>query len=168
MEEGLKLLTEMFQTYDWFHSVGVDSSKRYVVYVHRMGLDVWAAVPDKFQGVQLLCHFAGSKTSTPNQYVSTPSITVQANPIVPIVSVEDEAEELPSSFLEADLSELCQELDRLEKQCGSNCLQDIFYEVHDGINAVTNLSAKYPDVRSALEKLYEEYGFDVIYEELDG
>lgn len=167
MEEDLKLLTETYQNYDWFHSVGVDSSKRYVIYVTRMGLDVWAAVPDKFQGVQVLCHFAGSKTSNPNQYVS-PGVVVQANPVVTLVSVEDEVEELPSSFLEADLSELCRELDRLEKQCGSNCLQDIFYEVHDGENAVTNLSAKYPDVRKGLEKLYDEYGFDVIYEELDG
>jgi hypothetical protein len=60
------------------------------------------------------------------------------------------------------------ELDRLERACGSNTLQDIFYEIKDAHNAVTNLSARYPEVRTALERLFDQYGFDVIYENLDG
>jgi hypothetical protein len=52
--------------------------------------------------------------------------------------------------------------------CGSNIMQDIFYEVHDKENAVTNLSAKFPDVRKSMEKLYAQYGFDLIYENMDG
>jgi hypothetical protein len=67
-----------------------------------------------------------------------------------------------------DINLLIKELDRLEKICGSNPLQDIFYEIHDGDNCVTNLSIKYPDVSSSMRRLYDEYGFDVIYEELDG
>lgn len=70
--------------------------------------------------------------------------------------------------LELSVRALTDELDRLEKLCGSNVLQDVFYEVHDGENAVTNLSARYPEVRRRVQKIYDKYGFDVIYEELDG
>jgi hypothetical protein len=70
--------------------------------------------------------------------------------------------------LELSVRALTDELDRIERSCGSNVLQDIFYEVHDGTNAVTNLSARYPEVRQRVQKLYDKYGFDTIYEELDG
>lgn len=70
--------------------------------------------------------------------------------------------------LELSVRALTDELDKLERLCGSNILQDIFYEVHDKGNAVTNLSAKFPEVRQRMEKLHDKYGFDIIYEELDG
>lgn len=70
--------------------------------------------------------------------------------------------------LELSVRALTDEIDRLERICGSNILQDIFYEIQDGKNAVTNLSAKFPEVRARMQKLYDKYGFDIIYEELDG
>jgi hypothetical protein len=82
--------------------------------------------------------------------------------------MSDGIEELSSDLLENDIGELIDELSRLEKICGSNTLQDIFYEIHDGKNAVTNLSDRYPLIKGSLQSLYDEYGFDVIYEELDG
>lgn len=69
--------------------------------------------------------------------------------------------------LELSVRTLTDELDRLEKLCGSNILGEIFFEENDGKNAVTNLSAKYPEVRKRIHRLYELYGFDVIYEELE-
>jgi len=81
--------------------------------------------------------------------------------IDPVDEVADQTQELSIRHLE-------NELDRLERLCGSNTLQDIFYEIKDAHNAVTNLSARYPEVRKALERLYDQYGFDVIYENLDG
>lgn len=69
---------------------------------------------------------------------------------------------------EQSMRHLQNELERLEKVCGSFTLQDIFYEVQDGKNAVTNMSSRYPEVRQSLDKLFVEYGFDIIYEELDG
>lgn len=83
--------------------------------------------------------------------------------VMDLVSAEEEEKQL-----ELSVRALTDELDKLERLCGSNILQDIFYEVHDRGNAVTNLSAKFPEVRQRMEKLHDKYGFDIIYEELDG
>jgi hypothetical protein len=79
-----------------------------------------------------------------------------------------EANETSVTQPDLDINYLIKELDRLERICGSNHMQDIFYEVHDQDNAVTNLSSKFPDVRRRMESLYKKYGFDIIYEEMDG
>lgn len=47
--------------------------------------------------------------------------------------------------------------------CGLNILESIFYECHDKKNAITNLSSKFPQVREKMDKLYDKYGFDMIF-----
>lgn len=174
MTEGIEQLTRMFQDRDWFYDVGTDQYGRLVVYVKYMCHETLHDIPDKVAGKQVLCHFAASKLARADQFtnqgdnIPIPLVTPKALDITNEAELVDDIEELPSSFLEIDSSGLCKELDRLEKVCGTNILQDIFYEIHDGKNAVTNLSARYPEVRASLDKLYDEYGFDVIYEELDG
>jgi hypothetical protein len=175
IQEGIEVLTNMFKDRDWFHSVDVEQYGRIVVYVKYMCHDTLYDIPDKVANRQVLVHFAASKFATREQFTSQkPEDNIPIPLVKPVVDVTDtaelidEVEELPSSFLQFDVNDLCKELDRLEKMCGSNALQDIFYEVHDGRNAVTNLSARYPEVRASLDRLYQDYGFDVIYEELDG
>jgi hypothetical protein len=180
IKEGIEVLTNLFKTRDWFHSVDVEQYGRIVVYIKYACQETLHDIPDMVAGRQVLVHFAASKYATREQFTNSDQKKREENIPIPLVTqvvdVTDEAElvdadgavELPSSFLQFDLNDLCKELDRLERMCGSNALQDIFYEVHDGRNAVTNLSARYPDVRKSLEQLYQDYGFDVIYEELDG
>ena len=180
IKEGIEVLTNLFKDRDWFHSVDVEQYGRIVVYIKYACQETLHDIPDKVAGRQVLVHFAASKFSTREQYTNQPAPKQEENIPIPlvtqIVNVTDEVElidedgtvELPSSFLQFDLNDLCKELDRLERISGSNALQDIFYEIHDGKNAVTNLSARYPEVRTSLERLYQDYGFDVIYEELDG
>jgi hypothetical protein len=177
MNKVLELLHYLFKDRDWFDSVGVEKHGRPTVYIKYSCEETLYDIPDYVGGRQVLSHFASSKGAREVELTFRPhedNIPIPLTNKIPDVADEVELEdpdgtvELPSSFLEYDLTGLCKELDRLEKQCGSNCLQDIFYEVHDGRNAVTNNSARYPEVRSSLEKLYKEYGFDVIYEELDG
>lgn len=168
--EALDLLTRMFQDLDWFSEAGLDQFGRLVVYVKTLNLDVYTAVPDKIGGRQVLVHYASSKAASRDQFVG--SVKKMVPPPLPVVEMDaidltDEAELLEDET-PPDLRSLTNELDRLEKMCGSNIMQDIFYEVHDGHNAVTNLSVKFPEVRTGLEKLYQRYGFDVIYEEMDG
>lgn len=159
----LDLLRQKFHGRDWFYDVGLDQYGRPVVYSEFMSLAILSDVPDQLSGHQVLVHFAAYKKANREGFVE--NFSKSSIPLyVPSV---------PVSFLVEDLSErnllaLTDELDRLERVCGSNILQDIFYEVHDGINAVTNLSAKFPEVRSSLDKLYSSYGFDIIYDELDG
>lgn len=175
ISEGFDLLSNMFKDRDWFYDIGLDQYGRIVVYVKYMCQETLHDIPDKVADKQVLVHFAASKTATAEQFTNQPDH--EPFPLVNrIMDASNDAEfvdkngvvELPSSYLENDVADLCRELDRLERVCGSNILQDIFYEIHDGKNAVTNLSAKYPEVKSKLVKLYDEYGFDVIYEELDG
>jgi hypothetical protein len=167
-------LHDKYKDRDWFHSVGEDQYGRYVVYVKYMNHETLHDIPDFESGVQVLVHFAASKLATRDQFVDKPgssladikSGTLPPPPVDHIVDVVYEVAGPEDE--EKSLRHLQTELDRLEKLCGSYTLNDIFYEIQDGKNAVTNMSARYPEVRTRLEKLYNQYGFDVIYEELDG
>lgn len=163
----------------WFHSVGRDQYNRLVVYTNFMCHETLHDIPDKVAGIQVLVHFASSKTATREQFTNVSPSAIQsfvsaaekaqANGIdTGVGQAAEDVTEFAELMDEGSLRHLTDELDRLEKQCGSNILQDIFYEIHDKHNAVTNLSAKFPEVRRGLEKLFNQYGFDVIYEELDG
>ena len=159
-------LHDKFSNREWFDSVGRDQFGRLTLYVKYMSLEVLTEVPLDLGG-RVLIHFADSKSANANQFKVQP----QKNIPSPVPPVHEESYETliePDDKVIESIDDMCTELDRLEKLCGSNILQDIFYEVHDGSNAVTNLSARYPEVRSSVEKLYDEYGFDLIYEELDG
>lgn len=169
--KGMQELSALFKGKDWFYDVGTDQYGRLVVYVNWNSEEILRAVPDTAGGVQVLVHFVSSKTARREDFASTPADQSSA-PVADVTHEaeylgEDDLEELPSSMI-SDIGALARELDRLERACGSNILQDIFYEVHDGAHAVTNVSGKYPEVRMSMEKLYKEYGFDIIYEELDG
>ena len=172
-------LHDKYKDRDWFHSVGTDQYGRYVVYVKYMNHETLHDIPDSDGGVQILVHFAASKLATAEQFMNKPgqkSTYPDGTPCpydreidVSAVVVEPSLDEVVGSEEEEkSIRHLQTELDRLEKQCGSYTLNDIFYEIQDGKNAVTNMSARYPEVRTRLEKLYDQYGFDVIYEELDG
>jgi hypothetical protein len=179
LKEGMEHLRNLYKDKEWYHSVGLDQYGRIVVYIHHSTHETLNDIPARVADKQVLVHFAGSLFLDKDKYVNRPSTFVHpmmelegaarradADGPADIVDMVDEAvgsqaEELSIRYLETELF-------RLEKLCGSNTLQDIFYEIKDQLNAVTNLSARYPEVRSALEKLYDQYGFDVIYENLDG
>ncbi|CAM6004238.1 unnamed protein product [Sphagnum balticum] len=188
MQEGLKALEQLLDPYDWFYEVCAEA-RRYVVYVHRMEKEQDAIIPDRMMGHQVVVHFASSRMMEPGAYlVKSESPTAlklhmskshmmelegaarraDADGTADLMSLAEVEQSLLDDSDTPDTSLLTRELDRLEKQCGSNILQDIFYEIHDGKNAVTNLGAKYPEVRESLMDLYRAYGFDVIYNEMDG
>lgn len=160
--EGLELLTRLCYGKDWFHHAAFDEFDRLVVYVKTLNLDVYHDVPDKIAGRQVLVHFASSKEARRDQYAILEKKSFFTENVIDIT---EEVELLDEPL---DITELTKELDRLEHICGSNIMQDIFYEVHDQSNAVTNLSVKFPEVRSSMESLYATYGFDLIYDEMDG
>ena len=141
-------LKKSFCEYDWFFDTGLDNFKRPVVYVHYMNINIINKIYEKFPKEMPLIHFALSLTYNKLKEVKSLETCLEDN-------------------LNDDLSyELSKELSDLKDICGSNILSDIFYEIHDGKNAITNLSTKFPDVRNSMEKLYEKYGFDIIYESL--
>lgn len=172
IKESLVAINNLFKDRDWFHSTEIANNK-IIVYTNTMSGDILRAVPASIDGYEIFLHYARSKVVNKTEFVYNPQPYL--NLVAQVKDGNDtflagnpKVEELSSDLLERDITELVLELDRLERLCGSNILQDIFYEIHDQNNAVTNLSAKFPDVRRGLEKLYDEFGFDVIYEELDG
>lgn len=183
LNEGMEHLRNLYKDKEWFHSVGQDQYGRIVVYIHHSTHETLHDIPDRVANKQVLVHFAGSLCLNKDQYVTTPKSTFSIVEFKQAVS-EARAQGIDTGFgvladpnydpidepEHEDLSQrrLENELTKLEKICGSNALQDIFYEIRDAHNAVTNLSARYPEVREALETLYDQYGFDVIYENLDG
>lgn len=165
MQEGLRELEILLDPYEWFYEV-VAEARRYVVYVTYMEGSQDAIIPDFVQGKQVVVHFASTAPGYKTDYVSKPtSLSFDRSSFQ--VAAPKRAEPLYVSETPS-IQVLTDELDRLERQCGSNILQDIFYEIHDGKNAVTNLRAKFPDVHNAMIRLYNDYGFDTIYDELDG
>lgn len=186
LNEGMEHLRNLYKDKEWFHSVGQDQYGRIVVYIHHSTQETLRDIPDRVANKQVLVHFAGSLVLNRDQYATTLSSAPKMLTASEFMQKarEAQAQGIDTGFgvladpnydpidepEQEDLSQrrLENELTRLEKACGSNALQDIFYEIRDAHNAVTNLSARYPDVREALEKLYEQYGFDVIYENLDG
>ena len=168
IQDGIKFLVEKYSSYDWYDSVSLDKFGRYVVYVLTMNIDVMKAVQYDLEGKQVLIYFAGSKPENLKKYTTEINFNRPTFVPPPVVAVEVSKEEDETDAIEVDVEELIAELDRLEKVCGSHGLQDIFYEIHDGKNAVTNLGSKFPDVKRDMYRLYDRYGFDIIYEELDG
>lgn len=154
--EGLKKIEDMFKDRDWFHSVGEDNIGRAVVYVNFNCKETIFDIPDAVDGKQVLVHSAGSKTATREQYANCKEDNLPIALVEEIVDV--------TNFVERDVDDLFKELDRLETLCNKNTLESIFYEIHDQSNAVTNLSVRYPEVRVAMNKLYDTYGFDVIHD----
>jgi len=169
-EQPLVQLRINFGNRDWFHSVDKDKSGRLVVYVKYMCDETTYDIPRQIEGVNVLVHFAGSKNIKKELYAHKgfKPKEVFVSEAVEDLGTSDDVEFIEEPNTPLDLRELVAELDRLEKMSGSNIMQDIFYEVHDGINAVTNLSSKFPDVRRGMDKLYHQYGFDLIYENMDG
>lgn len=167
IQDGLKLLANKYSAYDWYDSVGLDRYGRYVVYVTTMNFDVMNTVQQSLERKQVLISYANSKPENVKNYITE----YKASPVATPAVAEEEVDilsELSDEDIIVDVEELIANLDRMEKICGSHGLQDIFYEIHDGKNAVTNLGAKYPDVKRDMKRLYDRYGFDIIYEELDG
>lgn len=175
---AIQQLVEEYSKYHWYDSVELDKLGRYVVYTNIINNEVMSAVRHELNGKQVLIAYAHSKPSNKlyNKYVNLHDFT-KPKDILPLpifnrptqnIQIVSEADLEYLQHGDPDMDYLISELDRLEKLCGSNTLQHIFYEVHDGKNAVTNLSKKFPDVRTGLEKLYNVFGFDLIYEEIDG
>lgn len=186
------LLTSLRHAYagkDWFYDVGYDQYGRVVLYINFECHETIWDIPDKLEGKQVLVHFAASAPNAQREFVNKPQskyipMHVPMSEVIkelgdPITWDVEDAEyeksirqaspdtEEQDQELERRVQKLTEELDRLEKICGTNILADIFFEENDQVNAITNLSAKFPQVREKMHQLYQEYGFEILYNELE-
>lgn len=155
-QETIQTLKKQFQSKDWFFDIDQDNFNRIVIYVKYLSSEVIASIPDRLGGHSILAHFASSKIADSKQFIADASIWQPPKPEPAVIAPPP---------VKPPHSDLIGELDRLALICGDNILQDIFYEIHDGKNALTNLSPKFPEVRKSMKKLYDMYGFETINEE---
>jgi hypothetical protein len=151
------LITRLLR-YGWYHSY-IEEKFRVCVYVHTMNYEVLTTIPATIEGKQIVVHFVSSKMANAEKYTN---IISPRKPFEKTIETKPDEDELILS----DYSLFLIELEDLEDQCGHEVLEAIFYEVHDGDDAVTNYSMAFPLVRKRIQKLYNTYGFDVIFEEL--
>jgi len=168
---------------DWFDSVSKDQFGRPVVYVKNMSKFILEQIPNNF-----LVHFANSKNVTADKYAfhyTSTNFTKSSNllpsnlicsyhkqevKVLPTLPIEDfwKFGDEEDDIEEQDLAEeLDDKLFNLSKICNFNTLENIFFEIHDKNNAITNLSPKYPEVVKEMKKLYDQYGFDVLFDQFD-
>lgn len=157
INQELSSLLNSLDQHDWFCDAEFDAFGRFVIYVHDYPLVFASELPATVGGKQVLIHYASSQPS-----VIPAPIVVVSQPEVIKLEVKE-----PEVITSEDMQYLTSELDRLEKICGSNILADLFFESHDQKNAVTNLTSRFPEVRKCIDSLYEMYGFDIIYENLE-
>lgn len=164
--EALSFLRESFKGKDWFFDADMQNG-RLVVYAHFMSTEIMQSVPRDVEGKQVLLHFAASKKTTTESFVAKP-VLHQPKPVeslMPVVAAVVAPVDTCKEDINDDVEYLRGELDRLEDICGEFTLESIFYEEHDKHNSITNLSETFPEVRRAIHILYEDFGFDAIYNE---
>lgn len=155
MDNTSQYLTEQFSKEVWFDSIDKDKFGRHVVYAKYMNAFIMQSVPVEHEGNHILLHFAGSKAAEAGKYTTITSLIPRILP-----------EFIPAPVEEDPAKDLTKELWSLKKICGEDTLANIFFEIHDGADAITSESESYPEVNKRLKALYDEYGFDVLFEQV--
>lgn len=132
---------------DWFDSIEIINNK-ILVYVKEMSLDILQAIPQKIDGKPVFVHFLSSKNVSIDHYVDKKDFgsTTQSG---------------------SEYQMLHCELSDMRKLCDYSSILDIFYEIHDGDNAITSFSEEYPMIKESMKVLYNKYGFDPIFKEIN-
>lgn len=149
-------LINNFKDKAWFHSIGKDQYGRYIVYVNSMTPEVMELVPPKFDNKQVLTHFANSIVNQ-SEFINQVSLNKTLDRS-PILATEEESME--------DI------IWALRRECGTDNLMDILNEIHEQSTGRSNMfltdnSKEFPEVRKELEDLYEEFGLDVLFEQIN-
>lgn len=137
----LELFVNSLEQYDWFCDAELGQFNKFIVYVDKFDMKTISLIPLHIGGYHVVFHYIASQ---PSKNIITP-------PETKVLSISD----------------LIIELSYLKDICGAKSLESIFYEVHDQDNAVTSVSEFYPEVKKAMDRLYQDFGFDLIYEQLD-
>jgi hypothetical protein len=142
-------LANRFADKPWFHSIDTDQYGRLVVYTRSMDQEICSLIPDRFEGKQVLLHFAPPQKEVKEVKSAQP------------------AEAKPKHDPKEDLTHTVWSLKRI---CGPDELYDLLFEIIDeeeGEEVMTDYSAEFPEVRKSLERLYAAFGFEAILDEVE-
>lgn len=133
---NLAEIKDNYCKYDWFSDVE-STDKQVVFYVKYMNSQVFTLVPDSVDKKNVLIHFIHSKNVKKDNFITT-------------YQFNDE-------LLNVKLKSLIEEF-------GDSVTEYVFYEIHDGSNKITFVAEQIPKLKEHMQKLYDEYGFDIIHD----
>lgn len=171
LSEALEQLNQKMFYYDWYaKKVAVNTMlhNSIVVYAHRIDAAVYAAVPDKIGNWDVRVHFFASYNASADSFKVDPkSFTVSKDAVFSPATIAQLKVVEPTIELTEEDFDVSEEVWQLSKQCGWDALEEIFYEIHDGPNAITERSKDFPGVAASIKELYDLVGFDVLAEEIE-
>ncbi len=177
LSEALSTLNQKMFYYDWYAKKVAVNTMLYnsiVVYAHRIDAAVYAAVPDKIGNWDVRVHFFASYNANADTFKVAPKTLLEQfatkvgtvpTGMLAATSLTPPVEEV-TELTEEDF-DVSEEVWQLSKQCGWDALEEIFYEIHDGPNAITERSKDFPGVAASIKELYDLVGFDVLAEEIE-
>ncbi len=166
MNTELDDFVKSVEKYNWFCDFYLDNNKKLIIYVSYMDMKFISLVPQKISGTQILFHFIESKPVYKKHCAFCDKSCVNT---LSVCSFHDKPHDEESNgyfSYEDGLNFLFDQIDHLEEICGYEILQDIFFEVCDGDDAVSNYSEEFPDVREELDSLVESFGIDILYDKI--
>lgn len=140
MQEIFKI-KQIFEKFDWFECVDIKDNK-VIIYVNRMGSEVFNKVPDYFNSKQVLVHFFSSRMSDKNNYMT-------------------------HSFDAFNKQLEIQEF--IKKNVfiyGKTVFGYVFYEIYNS-NIENKNSIKYPHLHEEITNLCNKHGFFSVFKELE-
>jgi hypothetical protein len=150
-DDALNTLVSKFGSQSWFHSAEVEPAwkQTVILYAKEMSPEILKAVPEQIDDCRVLLHFSSYKelVEAAKKPIATPKVAAP-------VAVEEKKEE-PT---------LTTRVWGLKKICGMENLLAILNEIN--AKAETKVAEEYPTVLEEVEKLDEEFGYDVVYEEV--
>lgn len=157
----LAWLHEQYSGKPWYHSVGTDKYGRHVVYIKYSCMETLKDIVDQVDGKQVMVHFGSYAEASREKFCEVLKPRFQAAP-----EPESPSEE------EKELAFLEMEIFALKRICGEDNLVDILYEIHEKTTGqvnlhLTNVSKEFPEARVRLEKLYDKFGCDVLFNEIE-
>lgn len=167
MEDAIHRLHVLLHGRDWYAGKVLPNPNLHnciIAYVKYNTLEIEEAIPRKVEGYDVRVHFAASLGEPAKPVTTLPLFNPSALAPPKPVSAPPDSE---SDLVFSPAGDLHNALWNLRRNCGKENLESIFYEIHDGTNALTCVSKEFPEVRTKLQTLYNEFGFDILFEEID-
>jgi hypothetical protein len=142
--KAIETLKEKLSSKDWFVGAEIDPDYKLsvVCYVSKMNTDILKEIPEKIDDENILIHFA--------PYKPPPPITLD--------DLKKENKEIKISDIDPE-----SEIEHLILICGKGNLMIILDEIHNA-DEKKAMSKEFEKVASQMNALYDEFGYDILFD----
>ncbi|MCZ2224422.1 MAG: hypothetical protein LC122_12435 [Chitinophagales bacterium] len=139
MQEILSLFRNAFKDEEYFRFADIVDNK-IVAYVDKLNLDILHKIPEVYNGVRVLVHYAGSKNICENIY---------------------------TKYVDLEIPTIRKRLVQLVSIYGKKNVVLGFYEYEDKENVFVSVLDKYPHLEVEIHFLRDRYEFERLINELE-